>query len=145
MIVVVLMMRFNLGNRHEKWFFPVILIKELKSQICDAVWTIALKIDLVIVLIKHISIISVGGEFQHIGRPPESGISAAEFLRHSGDRVIDGRRFFKLTVACYMPFSDVICLVTGFLDIIRESFYVLRKHDIVAETACFCRILSGLE
>ena len=37
MIVVVLMMRFNLGNRHEKWFFPVILIKELKSQICDAV------------------------------------------------------------------------------------------------------------
>ena len=40
---------------------------------------------------------------------------------------------------------DVSCLVTGFLDIIRESFYVLRKHDIVAETACFCRILSGLE
>ena len=140
MIVVVLMMRFNLGNRHEKWFFPVILIKELKSQICDAVRTIALKIDLVIVLIKHISIISVGGEFQHIGRPPESGISAAEFLRHSG-----GRRFFKLTVACEMPFSDVSCLVTGFLDIIRERFYVLRKHDIVAETACFCRILSGLE
>ena len=105
MIVVVLMMRFNLGNRHEKWFFPVILIKELKSQICDAVRTIALKIDLVIVLIKHISIISVGGEFQHIGRPPESGISAAEFLRHSGDRVIDGRRFFSSPslARCHFP------------------------------------------
>ena len=33
-----------------------------------------------------------GYETAYIGRPPESGISAAEFLRHSGDRVIDGRR-----------------------------------------------------
>ena len=145
MIVVILVVWFDLGDRHEKRLFSVILIKELKRQVCDAVRSVTLKINPVIVLIKHISVISMGGEFQYISRPPESGISTAELLRHSGDRVIDGRRFFKLTVACEMPFSDVSCLVTSFFDIIRESFYVLRKHDIVAETACFCRILSGLE
>ena len=61
-VMVILVMRFNLGNRHKKWLFSIIGIKKFQSHIIDAVSPISFKINPVVVFIKNITVITMGGK-----------------------------------------------------------------------------------
>ena len=140
-----MVMRLDLGDSHKKRFAWIARVKKFQRHVCDAVRAIALEIDAVVVFIKYIAVVAVRGEFQYVGGAPEAGIASAQLARDRGDGVIDGRRLFKLTIAGQMPFSDIGRLITSLLDVVRQRFDALGKHDIVAETAGFRRISAGLK
>lgn len=145
MVMVVLVMGFNLGNRHEEGLFPIVGIKKLQCHIVDAIGPIPLEIDTAIVFIKDVTVIAVGGKLQHVGGAPIPGIAAPQFPGHGGNGVVDGGSFLQFSVTGQVPFSDVGGFVTGFLDVIGESLDVRGKHDVVAEAPRLGGVFSGLE
>ena len=145
MLTVVLMMRLDVGNRHEERLLAVVLIEEIKRQIGDAVRTIALEVHAVVVLVEHIAVVAVGGELQHVAGAPEAGVAAAQLLRDRGDGVVDRRLLLQLAVAGQMPLADVGGFVAGFLDVAAQGLHIRREHHVVAEAAGLGGILARLE
>ena len=117
----------------------------VQRELVDAVSTVALKIDAVVVLVEHIAVVAVGGKFQHIGCTPVAGVAAAQLLRNRGDRVIDRRLLLQLAVAGQMPFADIGGLIARLLDIAAQRFHVGRQHHVVAEAARLGGVFARLE
>ena len=144
-LVVVLMMRLDVGNRHKERLLPVVLVKEFQRQIRDTVRAVALEVDAVVVFVKHIPVVAVGRKFQHVAGAPEAGVSAAQLLRNRGDRVIDRRLLLQLAVAGQMPFADIGGLIARLLDIAAQRLHVGGQHHVVAEAARLGGVFARLE
>ena len=144
--MVVLMVRLDLRHGHEEWLFAGILVKIVQRKLVNAVGTVALEIDAVVVLIKHIAIVAVGGELQHIRSTPVTGIATAQLQRNSGDGVVNGGLFLQLTVRSQMPLADIGRLVAGILfHVLAERLDVGGQHQIIAEATGLGGVFSGLE
>ena len=144
--MVVLMVRLDLRHGHEEGLFAGILVKIVQRKLVNAVGTVALEIDAVVVLIKHIAIVAVGGELQHIRSTPVTGIATAQLQRNSGDGVVNGGLFLQLTVRSQMPLADVGRLVAGILfHVLAQRLDVGGQHQIIAEATGLGGIFAGLE
>ena len=97
-VMVVLMVRLDLRHRHKEGLFAGVLVEVVQRKLVDAVGAVALEVNAVIVLIEHIAVVAVGGEFQHVRSAPVAGIAAAQFQRDRRDGVVDGRLFLQLAV-----------------------------------------------
>ena len=142
---VVLVVGLDLRDGHKEGLFPVIGIKEAQGQIVDAVRPVALEVHPVVVLVEHEAVVPVGGELQHVRRPPVSGIPSPQLLGDGCDGVVDGGRLFQLTITGQVPFSDIGGLVARLLDVAAQGLDVGREHDVVAETARLGGPLARLE
>ena len=145
MPVVVLMVRLYLRYGHEKRFFSGVLIQKFQRVIIDTVRPVAAEINTAVILVKYITVISMGGKLQNIGGPPKAGIPAPQFPGDGSYRMVNGRRLLQFSVRRQMPLSDIGSFVPRFFDIIRQRFNIGRKHDIIAEASGLRGVFSSLE
>ena len=145
-VVVILMVRLNLGYGHEEGLFAGVLVEVVQRELVDAVSTVALKIDAVVVLVEHIAVVAVGGKFQHIGCTPVAGVAAAQLQRNGCNGMVNGRLLFQLAIRGQMPLADIGSFVAGiFFHILAQSLDIRGQHQVIAETACLSGVFSGLE
>ena len=105
----------------------------------------SLEIDAVVVLIKHIAIVAVGGELQHIRSTPVTGIATAQLQRNSV-MVWSTVGFFPARRPRQMPLSDVGRLITGILfHVLAQRLDLGGQHQVVAEAAGLGGVFTGLE
>ena len=145
-VVVILMVRLNLGYGHEEGLFAGVLVEVVQRELVDTVSTVALKIDAVVVLVEHIAVVAVGGKFQHIGCTPVAGVAAAQLQRNGCNGMVNGRLLFQLAIRGQMPLTDIGSFVAGiFFHILAQSLDIRGQHQVIAETACLSGVFSGLE
>ena len=145
-VMVVLMVRLDLGHSHEEGLFAGVLVEVVQRELVDAVSTVALKVDAVVVLVEHITVVAVGGEFQHIGCTPVAGIAAAQLQRNGCNGMVNSRLLFQLAVRGQMPLANIGRLIAGiFFHILAQSLDIRGQHQIIAEAACLSGVFSGLE
>ena len=75
-VVVVLVVRFNMGDGHEEGLLPPVLLQKFQREVRDAVYTVSREINAVVVLVKHKAVVAVAGEFQNVTGAPKAGIAA---------------------------------------------------------------------
>ena len=144
-VVVVLVVRFNMGDGHEEGLLPPVLLQKFQREVRDAVYTVSREINAVVVLVKHKAVVAVAGEFQNVTGAPKAGIAAPQLPGDGGDGMVDGGLLFQLAVGRQVPLADVGCFVTGLLHIRPQRLYIGREHDIIAEAADIRRPFAGLE
>ena len=137
---VILVMRFDMGNHQEKWFLIFILLNIAHRVIRQTVGPVSGKLQLISVLVKDISAVSVGGEFQHIGRHPVVVVTAAPLGRHRNRLIM-----VLIFIGCQMPFPHVSYPVSGFPQIFSQRLLAGRQGNRIAVAAGLCRIQSRLE
>ena len=145
MAPVVLVVGLDLGDGHEKGLFAVVPVEKLQRQVGDAVGPVAFEVDAVVVFVKHVPVVAVGGKLQHIGGPPEAGVASPQLPGHSGNGVVDGGGLLQLAVAGQVPLADIGGLIARLLDVVGQGLYSGGEHDVVAEAARLGGILAGLE
>ena len=59
--MIILVMRLDLRNKQKKWFLPVILVEVMYRIVVYCIRTVTDKLAFFSFIIKHISIVSMGG------------------------------------------------------------------------------------
>ncbi len=116
-LMVVLVMRLNLGNSHKKRPVSIITVQKLQRKIINAVGPVALKINALIILIKHIAVIAMRGKLQHIGCTPESGVASPKIPWNGGDCMVSCGRSIYFPVTGQMPLADISGFIAGIFHI----------------------------
>ena len=145
MLSVVLVVGLNLGDGHEEGLLFVVGLEESQGQVVDAVRPVALEVHPVVILVKHEAVVAVGGELQHVRRPPIAGVATPQLLGDGGDGVVDDGRFFQLAVAGQVPLADISGLIARLLDIAAQGLDMGGEHEVVAEAARLGGPFAGLE
>ena len=142
-VVIILMMRLKLGNKQEKRLIRSLLIQIFQRKIIDAVCTVALEVNLVPLCVKDIAVITVRGEFQHVGCAPPVPIATLPILWNRGFFTMDAN--IGKTVGGKMPFANISRLIPSLIEIFRKRLDLLRKRDPIPIAAALRRIQAGLQ